>query len=109
MPRKVPRETFASLAARLQLPLITAVYGFGSYFRDEDVPEDVDILLVFENDAVHRFREAIQQASAYARAVGSEVGEEPHVTRLTEQEFAETNFVREVGAELLWKRSGEKS
>jgi predicted nucleotidyltransferase len=105
MPQQVPREAFASIADRLQLPLVKAVYGFGSYFQGKENPEDVDILLVFENEAVKHFHEALQQAAAFATALAPEVGEEPHVTRLTEKECEETNFVQEVSAQLLWQKA----
>lgn len=105
MPRQVPRTTFSSIANSLQLPLVRAIYGFGSYFRGEESPEDVDILIVFDDAAAAMAHEAAQQAAAYVKVLAPEIGEDPHVSRLTEKECAETDFVREVGAELLWPAS----
>ena len=102
MPRQVSRETFAFIADKLQLPLVRAIYGFGSYFRGDEKPEDVDILIVFHDAAAAAFKEAILQAASYADMVAPEIGEQPHMSRLTEKECAQTNFINEVGAEQLW-------
>lgn len=81
---------------------IEAVFGFGSYFREEPF-EDIDLAVVF-TDACEDPLAVYEQTLFRLRALEARLGVHLHVTPLTAQEF-KARPLREHDqlAPLLWR------
>jgi hypothetical protein len=95
---RAPISFLIGAAAASDVPAGTALYLFGSFWRDHTVPNDIDVLLVYPDGHLH---EAHLLAESVRNAATPYIFD---VLVLSSDEERELAFIRTERASRIWSR-----